>query len=227
MGSHSYLNRKPGGQTEMGGYTSAPNTGKKRSVQNLKQSNIPGTTESTPVYNASQNRIINSGGNRLKQSNSEMNMGIGQPNLPPEYQAHANKRNIMSNYTSKTNSRMKNENSSDLPSRIDKLEAASQRYINLGPAIQENDGGGYIEARSMRVAKQETVSRFIQRQQSKIKEKQHQSQLRETIEGKPELFAEKFSKFSVRDYSNNTRMNIKNQDYANMRNKRDRAINYW
>ena len=41
--------------------------------------------------------------------------------------------------------------------------------------------------------------------------------LRETLEGKPELFAEQFSKFSVRDYSNNTRMNIKNQDYANLR----------
>lgn len=80
---------------------------------------------------------------------------------------------------------------------------------------------------STRMAKQETVSRFIERQQSKIKEKQHQTQLRETIEGKAELFAEKFSKFSVRDYSNNTRMNIKNQDYANMRQKRDRAINYW
>ena len=46
MGSHSYLNRKPGGQTEMGGYTSAPNTGKKAprsssNLANMKQGNLP------------------------------------------------------------------------------------------------------------------------------------------------------------------------------------------
>ena len=44
---------------------------------------------------------------------------------------------------------------------------------------------------------------------------------------KDDLFAEKFNKFTVREYSNNTRMNIKNQDYAAQKEKRDRAINYW
>jgi hypothetical protein len=29
-----------------------------------------------------------------------------------------------------------------------------------------------------------------------------------------DLFAERYSKFSVRDFQNNTRMNIKNADYA-------------
>ena len=46
-------------------------------------------------------------------------------------------------------------------------------------------------------------------------------------ETKDELFAEKFSKFTVRDYQNNTRMDIKNHDYAAQKIKRDRAMNYW
>lgn len=56
---------------------------------------------------------------------------------------------------------------------------------------------------------------------------QAQHKRRETIVGKTQLFAEEFSKFQVRDYSNNTRMNIKNQDYASQKLKRDRAMNYW
>ena len=46
-------------------------------------------------------------------------------------------------------------------------------------------------------------------------------------ETKDELFAEKFNKFTVRDYSNNTRMNINNHEYAAQKEKRDRALNYW
>jgi hypothetical protein len=42
-----------------------------------------------------------------------------------------------------------------------------------------------------------------------------------------EAFAEKFQKFTVRDFQNNTRMNIKNVEYAALKEKRDRAINYW
>lgn len=91
----------------------------------------------------------------------------------------------------------------------------------LGTRIQQS------RRESTRIEKQKTVTRFIERQQTKIREKQEQTKLRETIEGKASLFAEEFNKFKVRDYSNNTRMNIKNQDYANMRAKRDRAINYW
>ena len=41
------------------------------------------------------------------------------------------------------------------------------------------------------------------------------------------MFAEKFSQFRVRDLQNNTRMNIRNQDYAKEKEKRDRAKNYW
>ena len=40
-------------------------------------------------------------------------------------------------------------------------------------------------------------------------------------------FAERFAKFTVREFKNNTRMNIKNIDYANQRKKRERAISYW
>jgi hypothetical protein len=42
-----------------------------------------------------------------------------------------------------------------------------------------------------------------------------------------ESFAEKFSKFSVRDFQNNTRMNIKNKEYFAQQEKRERMVNYW
>ena len=42
-----------------------------------------------------------------------------------------------------------------------------------------------------------------------------------------ELFAEQFQKFSVRDFTNNTRLNIKNADWAAAKQKRERSINYW
>jgi len=42
-----------------------------------------------------------------------------------------------------------------------------------------------------------------------------------------ELFAEKFQKFTVRDFNNNTRMNIKNAEFAQRKIIRDRAIDYW
>ena len=43
----------------------------------------------------------------------------------------------------------------------------------------------------------------------------------------PELFAERYSKFSVRDFKNNTRLNINNNEYQAQWPKRDRAIQYW
>jgi len=50
----------------------------------------------------------------------------------------------------------------------------------------------------------------------------------EEIEGKNEPFAEKYSKYTLRDYKNNTRLNTNQQhDYAAEKEKRDRAINYW
>lgn len=42
-----------------------------------------------------------------------------------------------------------------------------------------------------------------------------------------ELFAEKFHKVTFRNFSNNTRMDIKNVDLKAQQVKRDRAINYW
>jgi len=42
-----------------------------------------------------------------------------------------------------------------------------------------------------------------------------------------ELFAETFQKFTVRDFNNNTRMNIKNAEFAQGKIIRDRAIDYW
>ena len=48
-----------------------------------------------------------------------------------------------------------------------------------------------------------------------------------TMSNNPDLFAEKFQKFTVRDYNNNTRMNIKNAEYAQRKIIRDRAIDYW
>ena len=41
------------------------------------------------------------------------------------------------------------------------------------------------------------------------------------------LFAEKFNKVTFRDFTNNTRLNINNIEYAEAKVKRDRQINYW
>lgn len=46
------------------------------------------------------------------------------------------------------------------------------------------------------------------RQQSRDRE-----QSNDRLNMSEESFAEKFSKFSVRDFQNNTRMNIKNKEY--------------
>lgn len=72
------------------------------------------------------------------------------------------------------------------------------------------------------------INNFIARQEQKLKQRLDQSQMIDLIEGRPEpSFAEKLNKFQVRDYSNNTRMNVKNHDYAAQKDKRDRMINYW
>lgn len=42
-----------------------------------------------------------------------------------------------------------------------------------------------------------------------------------------EEFASKYIKFTVRDFSGSTRLNIKNANYAAQKAVRDRAINYW
>jgi len=45
--------------------------------------------------------------------------------------------------------------------------------------------------------------------------------------GNEELFGEKFTKVTFRDFHNNTRFDIKNVDLKNQQNKRDRMLNYW
>jgi len=42
-----------------------------------------------------------------------------------------------------------------------------------------------------------------------------------------ELFAEKFNNVKFRDFHDNTRLNINNQDYKEQKEKRDRAVKYW
>jgi hypothetical protein len=42
-----------------------------------------------------------------------------------------------------------------------------------------------------------------------------------------EIFAERLHKVNFRDFTNNTRMDIKNVDLKAKQIKRDRAINYW
>lgn len=65
------------------------------------------------------------------------------------------------------------------------------------------------------------------RQETRWKQKHEESQILQQQNGNDKLFAEEFSKFQVRDYQHNTRMNVKNHEYAAQREKRDRAINYW
>ena len=73
--------------------------------------------------------------------------------------------------------------------------------------------------------KKQTIRNFIQRQESHFKEKMDMSTACE--EAKEEAFAERFMKFKAREYQNNTRMNVRNQEYAALKQKRDRALNYW
>jgi hypothetical protein len=47
------------------------------------------------------------------------------------------------------------------------------------------------------------------------------------LTAKDDLFAEKFVKVTFRDFTNNTRMDIKNVDLKAQQIKRDRAIAYW
>ena len=42
-----------------------------------------------------------------------------------------------------------------------------------------------------------------------------------------DLFAERCNKFSVRDFKNNTRLNINNSNWSAQWEKRDRAMRYW
>ncbi len=42
-----------------------------------------------------------------------------------------------------------------------------------------------------------------------------------------DLFAERMSRINFREYSDNTRLNINNVNYAGQKEKRDRALKYW
>ena len=41
------------------------------------------------------------------------------------------------------------------------------------------------------------------------------------------MFLERFNKMTFRDFTDNTRLNIKNGNYQEQKVKRDRQINYW
>ena len=53
---------------------------------------------------------------------------------------------------------------------------------------------------------------------------EHNSANKET---ESEPFAQVFRNFTVREFSNNTRMNIRNVDHKQANEKRQRMINYW
>lgn len=86
--------------------------------------------------------------------------------------------------------------------------------IDLTPPKTRLQGTGISQ-------KQQRVDSFIRRQQSKDREMSTEKL------GSEESFAEKFNKFSVRDFQNNTRMNIKNKDYIKQHEKRERMVDYW
>lgn len=61
-----------------------------------------------------------------------------------------------------------------------------------------------------RLTKQATIREFVERQQANIRERQEKDEILDATSARAEMFAEKLSKFQVRSYQNNTRMNIKN-----------------
>tara|TARA_B110000285_G_C14986221_1_gene543950 strand:+ start:738 stop:1016 length:279 start_codon:yes stop_codon:yes gene_type:complete len=76
--------------------------------------------------------------------------------------------------------------------------------------------------------KNATVKKFIERQQHKHEKDMSIDRACHAC-NREELFAEKFSKFTVRDYRNtgNTRMNINNAGWSAQQEKRDRMVQYW
>lgn len=84
-------------------------------------------------------------------------------------------------------------------------------------------------------ANNQVVQDFLERQQSQIKLKENMSLEHSLLyqsdghdrKNGTESFAEKYSKFTVRDYTNNTRLNIKNAEYLAQQEKRNRMVNYW
>ena len=61
-----------------------------------------------------------------------------------------------------------------------------------------------------KLSRQATIHNFVERQQANIRERQEKDEMLDATSARAELFAEKLSKFKVRSYQNNTRMNIKN-----------------
>lgn len=63
--------------------------------------------------------------------------------------------------------------------------------------------------------------------QTKMRRMQTMQNLAETDMHSYEIFAERFNKIHFRDFTNNTRMDIKNTMLKQQQVKRNRAINYW
>jgi hypothetical protein len=73
-----------------------------------------------------------------------------------------------------------------------------------------------LQKQQTRLEKLETVNKFIERQHTKQEMKEASTRYKQQINKnhEPDLFSEKINQFKVRDYSNNTRMNIKNHNYS-------------
>lgn len=74
--------------------------------------------------------------------------------------------------------------------------------------------------------KKAIVKNFIHRQQ--VNHESHMQMDKNCHACKrEELFAERFSKYKLRDYKDNTRMNINNANWSAQQEKRDRMVLYW
>ena len=98
------------------------------------------------------------------------------------------------------------------------LQKNALRMMNV-PQLAQND------TPNSTMSKNEVIRSFLSRNAVNSSSNNFDSHCQDGAEYEP--FALKFKKFTVRDFQNNTRLNIKNVDHASQWVKRDRMIGYW
>lgn len=131
---------------------------------------------------------------RLQNNYSDINLSNGGGSIPEEYKPSGRSSDIktvvQSNYSNVNQSQIL-QKTNDISTVQEKLETSSQRNGNNDPYL-----GTHLQSRreSCRLKKQQTVTRFLERQETSIREKQEKTKL-DDIEGRSSLFAEEFNKF--------------------------------
>jgi len=104
---------------------------------------------------------------------------------------------------------------------INKTQGMGEDQLQEAQYLTHHRGSAPILPGSASKGNNQVVQDFLDRQQSQIKLKENMSLEHSLLyqsdghdrKNGSESFAEKYSKFTVREYTNNTRLNIKNAGY--------------